>query len=228
MPYCENCGTEVNPNASFCRKCGAAINVASMMSPPPPPPPPPSSQSPPKIPLPTPARESSSEGTLGVMLLRKPKSLGRYDSFTGVLTTHRMIFAQMTSEMLKDAIKLAREQAKAEGKGFWGQWSDQLKASFSYSQKYLTMTPSAILSETQGNFAVNNDTIHEIKMKLKHTRQGNMDLHEFEMEIKTNSGKFEFRMDENGEYVNLLKQAYGEKVKMPLGYFSSHGVKIHF
>jgi hypothetical protein len=178
--------------------------------------------------FPAPARESSSEIILGVMLLRKPKSLGRYDTFTGVVTTHRMIFAQMTGEMLKDAAKAAREQAKAAGKGFWDQWSDQLKATFAYSQKYLTMEPSAILSETQGNFAVNNDTIHEIKMKLKHTRQGNVDLHEFEMEIASGSGKFEFRMDEKDEYVKLLKQAYGEKVKMPLGYFSSHGVKMHF
>jgi hypothetical protein len=198
------------------------------MMPTPPPPPPPPFENPAKMPVPAPAREIGSEGVLGAMLLRKPKSLGRYDSFTGVVTTHRMIFAQMTGEMLKDAAKAAREQAKAEGKGFWGQWSDQLKASFAYSQKYLTMAPSAILSETQGNFAVNNDTIHEIKMKLKHTRQGNMNLHEFEMEIASGSGKFEFRMDEKDEYVKLLKQAYGEKVKMPLGYFSSHGVKMHF
>jgi hypothetical protein len=222
MPYCENCGAEVDPNAKFCNKCGAALNVASMM----PPPSPPSTQSPAKMQAPASTRDSGSENILGVMLLRKPKSLGRYDSFTGVVTTHRMIFAQMTSDMLKEAVKMAREQAKAEGKGFWGQWSDQLKASFAYSQKYLTMVPSAILAETQGNFAVDNNTIHEFKMKLKHTRQGNMDLHEFEMELKTSAGKFEFRMDENTEYVKLLKQAYGEKVKTPLGYFS-HGVNIH-
>jgi len=225
MPYCENCGAEVNPNAKFCKQCGAALNAASVM--PPPPPPPPSTQSPAKTQAPAPTRESNSERILGVMLLRKPKSLGRYDSFTSVVTTHRLIFAQMTSDMLKDAVKAAREQAKAEGKGFWGQWSDQLKASFAYSQKYLTMVPSAILAETQGNFAVNNDTIHEVKMKLKQLHQGNTDLHEFEMELKTSSGKFEFRMDENSEYTKLLKQAYGEKVKMPLGYFS-HGVNIHF
>jgi hypothetical protein len=198
------------------------------MPPPPPPPPPPPVQSPATMQTPPPAGNSGSESILGIMLLRKPKSLGRYDSFTGVLTTHRIIFAQMTGEMLKDAAKTAKEQAKAEGKDFWGQWSDQLKASASYSQKYLTMAPSAILAETPGNFTVNNNTIHEIKMKLKHTRQGNMNLHEFEMEIASGSGKFEFRMDEKDEYIKLLKQTYGEKVKMPLGYFSSHGVKLNF
>ena len=228
MPYCGNCGVELIPYAKFCQRCGAAVTVAITTLPPPPPPPP--VHNPAAMQASAPARGSSnsSESVLGVMLLRKPKSMGRYDAFTGVVTTHRMIFAQMTGEMMKDAVRIAREQAKAEGKGFWGQWSDQLKTSFSYTQRYLNMAPSAILSETQGNFAVNNDTIHEIKMKLKHIRQGNMNLHEFEMEIKTSSGTVEFRMDEKSEYAKLLKQAYGEKVKMPIGYFSSHGVNIHF
>ncbi|MCW4044169.1 MAG: zinc ribbon domain-containing protein [Candidatus Bathyarchaeota archaeon] len=225
MPYCGNCGAEIIPNTNFCGKCGAAVASASMMPPPPPPPPP--TQVPSNTAVTTFPQASGLENALGVMLLRKPKSLGRYDSYTGVVTTHRLIFAQMTSEMLKDAVKTARDQAKAEGKGFWDQWSDQMKASFSYSQKYLTMAPSAILAETQGNFAISNDAIREIKVKLQHIRQGQPSLHEFELEIHSAAGKYEFRMDERDDYVKLLKQAYGERVKTPFGYFSSHGVKIH-
>jgi hypothetical protein len=97
---------------------------------------------------------------VGVILLRKPKSLGRYDTYSGVLTNQRVIFAQMTSEMLTRAAQEARDQAKAEGKGFWGQWSDQLKGTFGYTKKYLTMPPQAILAETPGNFALNNNTIN--------------------------------------------------------------------
>lgn len=167
------------------------------------------------------------EKALGVILLRKPKSLGRYDTFTAVVTGARMIFAQMTSEMLKDSIQAARDQAKAEGKGFWGQWEEQLRASFSYSQRYLSMDPAAALSETPGNFAVNNDAIREIKLNLKNINRGQQtQLHEFEIEISSVSGRYEFRMDERDDYVNLLKMVYGEKVKMPFGYFSSHGVKL--
>jgi hypothetical protein len=162
------------------------------------------------------------------MLLRKPKSLGRYDTYTGVVTTQRMIFAQMTNEMLKNAIQIARDQAKAEGKGFWGQWEDQLKVSFGYTRRYLTMDPNAALAETLGNFAVNNDTIREVKLNLKNIQQAHGDaaLHEFELEIASSQGKFEFRTDERDEYVKLMKQVYGERVKMPFGYFSSHGFKI--
>jgi len=174
-----------------------------------------------------PPQRSSVEKVVGVMLLRRPKSLGRYDTFTAVVTEQRMIFAQMTSEMLKNSIQAARDQAKAEGKGFWGQWEEQLRASFNYSQKYLSMDPAAALSETPGNFAVNNDAVREIKIHLKNINKGQQtDLHEFEIEIASTSGKHEFRMDERDDYVNLLKMVYGEKVKMPFGYFSSHGVRL--
>jgi hypothetical protein len=187
--------------------------------PPPPPPPPPPDYSP-----------YSSGGTgervVGVMLLRKPKSLGRYDSFTGVITTQRFIFAQMTSEMMKAAVQQARDQAKSEGKGFWGQWEDQLRASFGYTQRYLNMEPSAILSETPGNFMIDNGAIGEVKLHLKNINRGQTQahVHEFELEIKSSQGNAQFRMDERNEYVNLLKQVYGERVKMPFGYFSAKGV----
>jgi hypothetical protein len=170
------------------------------------------------------------ESVVGVMLLRKPKSLGRYDSFTGVVTNQRFIFAQMTGEMVKAAVQQARDQAKAEGRGFWGQWEEQLKASFSYTQRYLNMDPSAILSETPGNFEIENGAINEVKLHLKNINRGQnqANVHEFELEIKSSRGNPQFRMDERNEYVDLLKQVYGEKVKMPFGYFSAKGVRFRF
>jgi hypothetical protein len=273
MPYCENCGKEVNANAKFCRSCGAPQNVAEtkatsaavsehVVSKPvvtqpvvpaisapesarvrpayvapgvvPPPPAKPSYVAPignvvnVSVPSQSPRVnvQVKTEPVLGVLVLRKPKSLGRFDSYSGVLTNQRFIFALMTGEMLKDAAMKARVDAKADGKGFFGQWSDQLKASFAFSRRYFSMEPANILSETPGNFAVDNNTVVEVKLKLKNIGNEEMDRHEFEIEVKSSSGKYEFRMDENGDYVKLLKQVYGERVKTPFGYFSSHGVKI--
>lgn len=234
MPYCENCGAQVNLNTKFCNNCGAKQNANLKTAPtqaqpvsftPPPPPPPPPQASfqipPPKTSPASPSLSSAdSDRIIGVLVLRKPKSLGRYDAFTGVLTSQRFIFAQMTSEMLKDAAMQARDQVKAEGKGFFGQWSEQLKASFGYTRKYLTMQPSAIIAETPGNFAINNDAIREIKLKLKNKGQQDSHHHEFEVEIHSPAGKYEYRMDENSNFVDLLKKVYPERVKMPFGYFS--------
>jgi len=246
MPYCENCGSQVNPNAKFCSNCGASRNQATTAKPPitaqptqpkrerlsyysppsptatPSPSPPimqPSSvQAPVRI-QPAPVMPlAGSEVTVGVILFRKPKSLGRWDTYTGVVTSQRLIFAQMTSEMLKVAVQQSRDQAKAEGKGFFGQWSDQLKATFGYSKKYLTMPPQAILAETPGNFELYNNAINEIKVKVKRDQEDQ--VHDLEVEIHSTQGKLEFHMDENSNFVNLLKQMYGDRVKMPFGYFS--------
>jgi hypothetical protein len=237
MPYCENCGAQLNPNVKFCSNCGAKQNVSNApvqnpnpprvaqpvtFAPPPPPPPPPPA---PVARIPPPSapvyiQNAGSENVIGALILRKPKSLGRYDTWTGVLTNQRFIFAQMTGDMVKDAAMQARDQAKADGKGFFGQRSDQLKATFGYTKKYLSMQPSAIIAETPGNFAVNNDTIREIKLKLRIYGEEYQGHNEFEVEIKSNAGKYEYRIDENSDFVNLLKKAYPDRVKMPFGYFN--------
>jgi len=155
------------------------------------------------------------ERVIGAFLLRKPKSLGRWDSYAAVLTTRRMIFAQITKDMVNRAVEEAKQRAKAEGKGFLGQWSAQLGATFGYVQRYLSMEPSAILSETPGNFYIENSAISEIK--LKERRGGPKTQPEFEMEISSSSGKFVFTLDKNKDNVNTLKQVYGDRVKTPFG-----------
>jgi hypothetical protein len=154
------------------------------------------------------------ERVIGAILLRKPKSLGRWDSYAAVITTQRMIFAQITSDMVKEAIEKAKQQAKAEGKGFLGQWSAQLGATFNYIQKYLSMEPSAIISETPGNFYIENGAIRDIKIKDKRVRdKGGYD--ELEAEISSSSGKFVFTLDRNMDNIKMLKQIYGDRVKTP-------------
>jgi hypothetical protein len=176
------------------------------------------------IPLQTPTLQGS-EATVGVILLRKMKSLGRYDTFAGVVTTERMIFAQLTADMLNEAAQQAREQAKADGKGFFGAWGDQLKATFGYTKKYLNMPPASILQETPGNFALYNNQITEIKFHLKKDYEGHH--HEFEVEVKSSMGTYKYAMDENSDFTNTLKRVYGDRVKMPFGYHST-AINIKF
>ncbi|PVX26402.1 MAG: hypothetical protein CW691_01590, partial [Candidatus Bathyarchaeum sp.] len=214
MPYCENCGKELKPTAKFCGNCGTPVEdyiqpkVDSSPAPVTTAPQPVPSTTAEKSPAP-----STTEPVLGVLILRKPKSLGRYDTYSGVLTPQRLIFAQMTSDMLKEAINQSRAQAKAEGKGFFGQWGEQLKASASFAGRYYNIEPSVILSETPGNFALSNNTINEIKLKLKTYGNPDNNQQEFEVEFKGSSGNYKYRMDENNDYLNMLKQVYGDRVK---------------
>jgi hypothetical protein len=87
------------------------------------------------------------------------------------------------------------------------------------------MPPQMILAETPGNFELYNNTISEIKVKVKRNEEGQ--VHDLEVEIHSTAGKFEFHIDENSDYTNLLKQVYADRVKMPFGYFSK-SVNIKF
>jgi hypothetical protein len=168
----------------------------------------------------TPMPQANGETAIGVIVLRKPKSMGRWDTFTGVITTHRLIFAQMTSQMITDAAQQSRDQAKAEGKSFFGQWADQLRATFGYSQKYMTMPPQAILVETPGNFALDNNSISRINVHLKGAHHERNQRREFELKFYSSAGTYEYHMDENGEFIDTLKRVYGQRVDMPFGYFN--------
>ena len=161
--------------------------------------------------------------------MRKPKSLGRYDNWTAIITNCRIIFAQANDDMLKNAALQAKEEAKAQGKGFFGQWGDQIRGFYNYSQRYLSMDPNSTLAETPGNFATENDGIREIKIHTKDEYRGS-DYYrsEYSVEIKSAKGTHEFRMDENNQATNLLKQVYGERVKMPFGHFNAQKGPVQF
>ena len=181
MPYCENCGKLVSPNAKFCSGCGAAVNNLQQPVQPVQPPPPPQEfyqqpntnyQQPQAAFQPQAPVQQAQERVLGAIPMRKMKSLGRCDNWIVVFTVSKTIFAQVTNQITKDAAEQARVQSKAEGKGFFGQWGDQLKATFGLAQRYLGMEPNAVLTETPGNFAVDNSGIREVKLHTKDDIRG--------------------------------------------------------
>lgn len=75
----------------------------------------------------------------GIMpYLRKSKMMGLLsDSFTLVATPDESIFAKITNDMLKQVVIDAKDKAKAEGKGFFGQWGSRMCASLNYAERYL-------------------------------------------------------------------------------------------
>lgn len=82
-----------------------------------------------------------------------------------VITSQRIIFARVTNDMLKQAVADARDGAKTEGKGFFGQWGAQLAAYSSLADRYLTMQPEQILHENGDNFAVDRASVTKTRLK---------------------------------------------------------------
>lgn len=85
---------------------------------------------------------------------------------TLVLTERRVIFAHTTSQMMKQLVADARDGAKADGKGFFGQWGAQLGAYAAFAQRYLEMDPNATLAESPENLAIENAAIRKAQVKV--------------------------------------------------------------
>jgi hypothetical protein len=168
------------------------------------------------------------EEVMGVIAnARKMKMFGAsWDTYTIVVTNRRMILAQMTQSLLNAAIVEAQAKAKAEGKGFFAIVKDQMAAQFRFALRYETMSPDQALTETAGNFAIENPQITAISLKLNDS--GEMEYSEFKIIIESSGGKSEYLIGEDDRFINLLKSVYGERVHMPFGYFRAGGVRLKF
>ena len=221
---CSSCGNILKAEARFCNICGKSAGG----SPSPAANAPAAPQASQSWAQPVPA--SSGETVVGVIgNARRMKMLGAsWDTFALVVTDRRMILAQLTADRLTAAYKEAAEKAKAEGKGFFLQWADQIALSFQYCERYRTLPPDQTLQETANNRAIPNGRITSLNFRLKESGKGGMEYHEFQLTIDTVDGKFEFLIGEDDRFTDLLRRVYGEKVHMPFGYVSAGGVRIRF
>ena len=192
------------------------VQAQAVVPPPPPPPsvpvfpPPPALNGsaeqpgiPPQVPLPP-----TSETVLHVIGMVSRKT-GMFTSivYHMVLTDQRLIFALQTSEMQKADVNSARQAAKAQGKGFFGQVGAQM--STRSGQKYLSYAPDMILAENPQNFEIPLS-----QLKVIETYNGNFDDNEPDsMIVKTFSNKLTFVISSAHAVRGELKPFLGSRVK---------------
>jgi hypothetical protein len=151
-----------------------------------------------------PFNQEAPEKILGFIIVNKPKRFGNPEYFTGILTSERLIFAPMTSDMLKEVANISKQQAKGKL---------DLVTAYPYQKRILVMAPSSIMAQTNGCFAVQNGSVREINIKIINaSSDGYSDFQEFEMQILSNLDASTFRMTKRDEYVSRLVQVYKEKV----------------
>lgn len=145
--------------------------------------------------------------------LNKPKLMGlTNDSFTLIVTKDQSIFAKLTSEIMKSVAEEARQQAKQEGKGFFGQWGSQIAGGMNYTQRYLRMGSEEILKENAANFSIPNSSINYVEVKYKdNSDDDGTGRSEWAINIHAHSHKLNFKC--NNDPRTELKKAYPETVK---------------
>lgn len=145
--------------------------------------------------------------------LHKPKLMGlANDSFTLIVTEEQSIFAKLTSEIMKKVAEDARQQAKQEGKGFFGQWGSQIAGGMNYTQRYLSMAPEEIMKENPANFSIANSSIDSVKVRYRDTGdEDSASRSEWTVTIQARSQKLKFNYGDDPK--DELKRAYGELVR---------------
>jgi hypothetical protein len=207
--YCENCGKPLNAQARFCGRCGQPVQLAT-------PPPQQQQPSPARQPAPPPPQYNQAapqEPVLDVLpgATRSTGLMGmKKEIYVIVVTGHRLIFARQTNQMMQANIRRAREAAKQQGKGSFGQWGAQLGANM--GNHYLGWPPQNILGEHPDNWFIFNNQVRSARLKSKGDEDEPVSHH---LELKTTSGKFQFTFQylKMRESKNLLRQALGNVVR---------------
>jgi hypothetical protein len=144
--------------------------------------------------------------------LERRKGLVGSDAFTLVLTPERLVLARLTSDMVKAASEEARQEAKAQGKGFFGQWGAQLGASRVIAQRYYQMPVEAILGEHPDNFQIPLSQIQ--KVQVKHGQYDEEQNNPDYLIIQAgNKMRFNLKGISAGEAKKALKQVLGDRVR---------------
>jgi hypothetical protein len=137
-----------------------------------------------------------------------------------VVTNQRLLGARITDELRKRIVEDAKAAAKASGKGLLRQWGAQIKAHYAIGERYLAMTPEAVLAETPGNWALLPGQVKEIKVERK-SRGGagddGPDIDFLRITVETAAGKsaYETNDDKPGqkEVKAMLAGVFGSAVR---------------
>lgn len=167
--FCTACGAALVEGARFCTGCGTESGGVSAVAP----------QEPavvvaqePAAPV-APAPAASAPYSGGEHVYSVIPNAMLQAGFMGVktkpfilmLTERRVIGVFITNQRMKQLVLDARDSAKAEGKGFFGQWGSQMGAYSALAESYLSVPPEQALAEAAENFAIERAAI--VKAKLK-------------------------------------------------------------
>ena len=208
--FCTNCGAPVAAGTRFCGQCGHPVQTL------PPTPPPPAPNQPPRRTGPAPAAppapvQAQREPILGIVAVGKQKGMlaMRLDFYSMIVTPSRLVFAYVSPQLQKTAVKQAREQAKAQGKGFFGQWGAQLAWLGVLHEQYRRMAMEAILAQYPGSFALQRHQIQKVRYRDHYDQDSGNTTRE--IILRTVDGKLKLKLLSGTirEVKQLLRQALG-------------------
>ena len=226
--FCSQCGARLNPGVRFCGQCGqplptqvqtpqkvTALSTAPLTAPFMPAPEPVANPRSVANPLPPPvtAPQNNPEVVLGILpFISRRKGLFGSESFNLVITPYRLIFAQVTTDMMQASAQQSVEAAKEEGKGWIGRTAAAWSSRSALWQRYFQMPVEAILAEQPGNFFVLVNQVKQARIDAGYDPESTAPD---TLTIESTMGKQKFNLGDgnSNDARKLLQQVLGKKVK---------------
>jgi len=140
------------------------------------------------------------------------KGLFGTEAFNLILTPQRLIFAHMTSDMMRAASEQAKKDAKSAGKGIFGQWGAVLGATSAIAEGYYHMSVGDILREHPDNFSIPNQQVRKVEVKKGRWDEDGQDPDTLTIHAG-DKYKFDLKGINASDAKKLLKQVLGGVVK---------------
>lgn len=216
--FCSNCGSPLAPGNRFCAKCGAPAQAAPAGPVPPPTPLPPQPAQVVQVVVPAPA---AAEPIVGIISLQRRKGFmgAGVETFTMIVTPQRLAMGLLSDQTMKEAVAAARDQAKAEGKGFFGQMGAQMGWLKVLYRRYMETPVDVSLAQAPGSYVILNQEVRSIRVQdpalVQFGPTARDDNNRSEMTIETAAGKQKWEMVDMKakEARQILQQTLGGVVR---------------
>ncbi len=131
-----------------------------------------------------------------------------------VVTDKRLIAAELTSQMIKDAAKKNSEESKARGEGLLKRMASTMFSGTNYYDKYFSIPIEQIISENPGNFVIEPHMVRKIKVSYR-AIDAEQNKYQNELKIKWTGGKSVFRFNSisTKDAKNILANTFSSQVK---------------
>jgi hypothetical protein len=145
------------------------------------------------------------ERVIGVIPNCTTSVLGR-KSYNLIVTNHRLIMAQLTSQMIKDEAAMISQQSKQSGEGRFKRMMSTMTSGQNLYQRYFNMNPQDAVMETPGNFFVDISQIKSAKVKSGGWDEDGKDPNELKLKWEGVKIVLRFSTISGSEAKNLLSR----------------------
>ncbi|MFO7791570.1 MAG: hypothetical protein R6W73_01125 [Candidatus Saliniplasma sp.] len=153
----------------------------------------------------------NSERVMGIVP-RLSTGLFGQNSYTLVVTNYRLIFAEVTNQLLNQ--ERERAVSSVQNEGMMTKWKASMSSHSDFHNRYYKIPPQSILQESPNNYELRPGQVNSVKIKTGFHSQEYTQRGTSKMIIKSSIGKKKFTFDQMNpkDVKHLLGQLLGPRI----------------